>query len=73
MPIILKDDSLNLSVFSYRIGRFLAELTKQVFSDLAASKYQVLPCFPVHLCHYFFCVLSAALVFMSLDKELNAK
>lgn len=33
---------------SYWIGRFLAELTKQVFSDLAASKYQVLPSCPLH-------------------------
>ena len=28
--------------FLHWIGRFLGELTKQVFSDLAASKYQVL-------------------------------
>jgi hypothetical protein len=26
-------------------GRFLAELTKQVFADLAASKYQVIALF----------------------------
>ena len=25
----------------FKLGRFLAELTKQVFSDLSASKYQV--------------------------------
>lgn len=33
----------------FLIGRFLAELTKEVFSDLEASKYQVLLSFFTNL------------------------
>lgn len=47
---------LSVFIFFYHllwIGRFLAELTKQVFSDLVASKYQVLPYCPIHLYVYY--------------------
>lgn len=36
------------SDYCISVGRFLGELTKEVFSDLAASKYQVLPLFPTN-------------------------
>ncbi len=34
----------------FKLGRFLAELTKQVFSDLTASKYQVNSSFFFGIC-----------------------
>jgi hypothetical protein len=36
-----EDQLLNHGAVCLYTGRFLAELTKQVFSDLSGSKYQV--------------------------------